>query len=123
MRTDLNMRKGKMVAQGAHASMAAILVYSENFRKIDRDWKAILLNEPLKAWLDGTFTKICVGCSSEEELLELHQKAIDVGILNVSLIEDSGRTEFNDVPTKTCIAIGPDESDVIDGITGHLKLL
>ena len=27
IRKDLNMRKGKMVAQGAHASMAAILNY------------------------------------------------------------------------------------------------
>ena len=31
LRKDLNMRKGKMVAQGAHASMAAILSLSENF--------------------------------------------------------------------------------------------
>jgi PTH2 family peptidyl-tRNA hydrolase len=36
---------------------------------------------------------------------------------------DAGLTEFNGVPTKTCIAIGPNWSDEIDEITGHLKLL
>jgi len=123
MRTDLNMRKGKMVAQGAHASMAAILINSEEIVRNGNDYKVILLNDPLRAWLNGSFTKICVGCSGEDELLNLHFMALDSGISNVSLIEDNGVTEFNGVPTKTCIAIGPDESEKIDRITGHLKLL
>jgi peptidyl-tRNA hydrolase len=29
---------------------------------------------------------------------------------------------FNGVPTKTCIGIGPNESEEIDKVTGHLKL-
>ncbi len=40
-----------------------------------------------------------------------------------SLIIDAGLTEFGGVPTRTCIAIGPNWSDEIDEITGHLKLL
>jgi hypothetical protein len=34
-----------------------------------------------------------------------------------------GRTEFGGVPTKSCLAMGPDEYERIDAITGHLKLL
>jgi PTH2 family peptidyl-tRNA hydrolase len=39
------------------------------------------------------------------------------------LIIDSGKTEFGGVPTKTCLAIGPDYSEKIDKVTGNLKLL
>jgi len=42
--------------------------------------------------------------------------------LETHLITDNGTTEFNSVPTNTCIAIGPDYSDKIDMITKHLKL-
>jgi PTH2 family peptidyl-tRNA hydrolase len=59
---------------------------------------------------------------SEEELMEIHDKAVAAG-LEVHLITDSGRTEFHGEPTRTCLAIGPDEADRIDDITGHLQLL
>jgi PTH2 family peptidyl-tRNA hydrolase len=49
-------------------------------------------------------------------------KAIDLG-LEVHLITDSGRTEFHGQPTRTCLAIGPDEASKIDQVTGHLELL
>lgn len=41
---------------------------------------------------------------------------------NVFFITDVGRTEFNGVPTITALAIGPNKSEDIDKITGHLKL-
>lgn len=108
MRTDLNMRKGKMVAQGAHASLAATLSN---------------MNDPrVKKWLAGPFAKICVQVGSEKELMELLGKAHTAGMI-AHLITDAGRTEFNGVPTRTCIAIGPDTIEKIDAITGHLKLL
>jgi PTH2 family peptidyl-tRNA hydrolase len=34
-----------------------------------------------------------------------------------------GKTEFNGVPTKTCLGIGPAKAEKIDKITGDLKLL
>jgi peptidyl-tRNA hydrolase, PTH2 family len=67
-------------------------------------------------------TKICVRVDSESELLEIARKAEDAG-LTVHVITDAGHTEFGGVPTKTCLAIGPDEDEKIDAITGHLKLL
>ena len=80
------------------------------------------LSRAEQIWTNSGFTKICVRVDSEEELLAIHQKALNVN-LESHLITDSGRTEFNGVPTNTCIAIGPDYSDTIDQITGHLKLL
>ena len=130
MRKDLNMRKGKMVAQGAHASMAAMLTKSHNTNiyripgsPVDLNARVILLDDAMDEWLNGPFTKICVGVDSEEELIEIFEKAVAAGIINCSLINDRGLTEFNGVPTKTCAAIGPADPELIDTITGHLKLL
>lgn len=39
------------------------------------------------------------------------------------LVKQYGFTEFHSVPTYTALAIGPAESEKIDEITGHLKLL
>jgi PTH2 family peptidyl-tRNA hydrolase len=121
VRKDLNMRKGKIAAQVAHASMK---VFFDRMTFISDD-KAVISNitEPMKKWANfGPFTKIVVGCDSEEELLAIQQKAIDNGVPN-ALIVDAGNTEFHGVPTRTCVAIGPDEEDKINLITGELKLL
>lgn len=108
MRADLGMRKGKMIAQGAHASLAATLGD---------------LNDPRVAeWLAGSFTKICVRVDSERELLGVVEAARAAGVI-VAPIVDSGRTEFHGVPTLTCAAIGPDTPEVLEPITGGLRLL
>jgi peptidyl-tRNA hydrolase len=75
-----------------------------------------------RAWLTGAFAKVCCRVNSEEELMDLYDKAKDAG-LEVHLITDSGRTEFHGVPTRTCLVIGPDISEKIDALTGHLELL
>lgn len=75
-----------------------------------------------RGWLEGSFTKVCVRVDSEEELLCVVKAAQEAGLL-VQLCVDAGRTEFHGVPTPTCCAVGPDFSERIDPITGHLKLL
>lgn len=126
MRKDLNMRKGKMVAQGAHASMAVILdLFESLIDRMDdstRYFTSFEKGSPVLEWLTGKFTKICVSVDSEQQLLEIYQKAKDANIPS-ALITDSGLTEFNGVPTNTCCGIGPWHSEEIDKITGHLKLL
>ncbi len=107
MRHDLNMRKGKMISQGSHASVLGV-VNSNNPKLV-------------KQWLESGMTKICVRVESEEELLEIYQKALDAG-LEAHMVIDAGRTEFKE-PTKTCISVGPNFIDKIDPITRHLKLL
>jgi len=118
LRKDLNMRKGKMVAQGAHASLRAILMLGrregENF--------VVPLDERLEPWLLGRLKKICVSVNSEAELLRLHQEAKAAGLIT-ALIQDAGLTEFGGVPTYTALAVGPDTADRVDLITGTLPLL
>jgi peptidyl-tRNA hydrolase len=64
LRKDLNMRKGKMVAQGAHASMRAIL----NGARREGDVLIIPLDARNEPWLCGRFKKICVSVNSESEI-------------------------------------------------------
>jgi len=118
MRTDLNMRKGKMIAQGAHASMK---VFFDRVEYLD-DRPMMSVTGQMREWMEGIFTKICLQVSSEAELLEIKAKAESMS-LPVALIEDCGLTEFKGVKTITCLAIGPDDSEKIDEVTGHLKLL
>lgn len=120
MRKDLKMRRGKEIAQGSHASLAVVL---NEMRKDDKTFEfKVKKDSPWDKWLNGRFTKICVYCNSEQELLEIYQKAKDLKIPSV-LITDAGLTEFNGVPTNTCVAIGPYWSEEINKITGHLPLL
>ena len=118
LRKDLNMRKGKLVAQGAHASMGAILgQMTQDGEKLVMD----LTDDRLKPWITGRFKKICVYVNSEEELLALHTKAKEAGMI-CSLIQDAGLTEFGGVKTYTAVAVGPDREDRVDAITGGLPL-
>lgn len=118
IRKDLGMRKGKMIAQGAHASMK---VFFDRAFTIPYSM-TISLTPAIMEWVQGKFTKIAVGVNSETELLEIYRKADEAGLL-CSLIQDQGLTEFNGIWTYTAVAIGPDYSDKIDKITGHLSLL
>ena len=118
LRKDLNMRKGKMIAQGAHASMRAILALG---RRQGDTW-VIPLDERLAPWLLGRFKKVCVSVNSESELLALQAQAEAAGLIN-ALIQDAGLTEFGGVPTYTAVAIGPDRADRVDAVTGQLPLL
>jgi PTH2 family peptidyl-tRNA hydrolase len=128
IRKDLKMRTGKAVAQGAHASLAAILNQGHYIKENDRINGEVTAEFRLKVdnrmhdWLLGNFKKVCVYVNSEEELLALYAKAKEAGIIT-SLITDSGLTEFHGIPTNTCIAVGPDFEDKIDTVTGGLPLL
>ncbi|SCX20055.1 peptidyl-tRNA hydrolase, PTH2 family [Mycolicibacterium fluoranthenivorans] len=108
MRTDLNMRKGKMVAQGAHAAVAAVVENLDDPRVVE--------------WMNSHFTKICVGVGSADELSEVMARARAAGLITRGIV-DSGRTEFGGVPTPTCAAIGPDTAERLDPVTGGLRLL
>lgn len=121
IRKDLNMRKGKLASQAAHASMAVILNRG-GVKHPESDKLVIDMTPDMKTWLTGLFTKICVGVNDEEELLDIHDKAVLSG-LPCALIQDAGLTEFDGEPTFTAVAIGPAKSEDIDKITSHLKLL
>ena len=124
VRKDLKMRKGKIAAQSAHASMKILAdrmhkVSIEDIGSIE--YRLTPTNEMIE-WLDGIFTKIALGVDSLEELTDLAEKANELNI-PTAIIEDNGLTVFNGKKTVTCMAIGPALSEDIDKITGHLKLL
>jgi PTH2 family peptidyl-tRNA hydrolase len=118
MRKDLNMRKGKMVAQGAHASLKVLL---ERGQLADGTF-AFAVDAPMAAWLSGRFTKVCVGVDSEAALDAIVARARAAGV-PCALITDAGATEFHGVPTKTCCAVGPGWIEDVDAITGELGLI
>lgn len=138
------MRKGKMVAQACHASMKVLLdaawpadqirttglsprvealgAQPSSGGVLSGVYRCIPLGPDVRPWVEGKFTKVCVGIDSEAGLIEIHEKAKAAGLLT-AIILDAGLTEFNGVPTLTCCAIGPGKIEEIDKITGTLKLL
>jgi len=123
LRKDLNMRKGKMVAMGAHASFAAVMGPKHN-HFFGLVWRALrMIAKPeIRGWLSSRFAKIVVSVDTEDELFEIHRHAKAAGLV-CSLIQDAGFTEFGGVPTYTAVAVGPSAVEKIDMITGELKLL
>jgi PTH2 family peptidyl-tRNA hydrolase len=131
------IRTGKLISQAAHASLKIffdrmcphyLYSYEEDDYGYERTYRDRIHGEyictmtpEMEEWKEGAFTKICVYVDSEEGLLEVVEKAELAG-LPVALITDSGKTEFNGVPTNTCCAIGPAEAKEIDKITGRLPL-
>ncbi|KAB2906640.1 MAG: aminoacyl-tRNA hydrolase [Kofleriaceae bacterium] len=120
MRKDLNMRKGKMIAQGAHASLKVFL--DRGALAADGVTFTFTCTPAMTAWLGGRFKKVCVSVTSEAELDAIAARAREAGI-PCAVIVDAGHTEFKGVPTKTCLAIGPADAPDVDAITGSLPLL
>lgn len=104
IRKDLGMSKGKIAAQAAHAAVEATLKSDKNM---------------VSAWRQIGMKKVTLKIESKEELYKYLQDAKDAN-LTTALITDAGKTEI--APgTPTCLAIGPDEENKIDTITGNLK--
>lgn len=120
IRKDLNMTPEKMSVQVAHASMGAFFEYATVRTQYKMQFN-FPKNSPLEKWLNKRFTKIALEVKNEDQLLKVYNKAKQKG-LPVSLIEDAGLTEFNGIPTKTCLAIGPCEPEEFKGITNRLQI-
>lgn len=127
--TEPKMRKGKMIAQGAHASMKVIFDMMGR-REMNIFGCSVELIEykletekdtPIYEWINGSFVKVVLQ-GTLTDVVESYEAAKKAGI-PCSLIEDKGLTEFGGKVTITCCAIGPDYPEKIDKITGHLKLL
>lgn len=124
LRRDLNVKNvGKLVAQGAHASVGGLLP-RDTTQLIPQDDGSVLLQAritPEQAeWFSTLSIKAVVGVESEAELRAIYQQAKEAGLPCV-LIEDAGFTEF-DGPTLTAVGIGPAPADQVDPITRHLRL-
>jgi peptidyl-tRNA hydrolase, PTH2 family len=121
IRRDLKMRRGKEIAQGAHAASAWLADRILQTIEPNGAVAHVVLSPAEQAWLESSFRKVTVKVNSEEELLAVYAKALDAGLV-VNLITDRGLTEFGGVPTRTCLAVGPDYDDLVDPVTGDLEL-
>jgi PTH2 family peptidyl-tRNA hydrolase len=129
-RNELKVRKGKIAAQVAHASMAFLTRDGQflidctdgNHYFENQSWDLCKHNEAIRDWLENSFKKVVVYVISEQELLDIHEKALKQGLIS-HLVEDNGATEFNGVKTRTCCAIGPAYCTKFVGLTDDLPLL
>jgi PTH2 family peptidyl-tRNA hydrolase len=114
IRKDLNMRKGKMIAQACHGAVNLVMdiLKSDNHTATNK----------LYRWMENDYKKICLGVNSEEELIEICRVASVKGIPR-HLVIDNGLTEFHGVKTTTCVVLGPWENEELDEVTGGLTLL
>lgn len=125
IRRDLNMRRGKEIAQGAHASMMWLTSRLEENRHYDSSeggaYVECELIEPERRWVKGNFRKVTCQVPDEDLLLGIVAKAHAIGVM-AHLVQDSGLTEFDGVETTTAAAIGPAWEDDVDKVTGTLSL-
>ncbi len=106
VRTDLQLPKGKLSVQVAHASLEAAL-------KSPRD----VVDE----WRSEGGKKIVLKVAGLNELKKYEALARKEK-LTTALITDAGHTTIP-AGTVTCLGIGPDSEEKIDRVTGQLKML
>ncbi|KAN0121559.1 Peptidyl-tRNA hydrolase PTH2 domain containing protein [Russula decolorans] len=109
VRTDLNMTSGKIAAQCGHATLACYKTLVKKNPKLVRHWE-----------VTGQ-TKIALKASSEEEIMELEALAKSLNICARS-IQDAGRTQV-EAGSRTVLGIGPAPVELVNQVTGHLRLL
>jgi PTH2 family peptidyl-tRNA hydrolase len=102
----LRLPRGKLAAQVAHASVAAMLEATADARR---------------RWLEEGMPKVVLRCDSEQALLEIEAAAENADLPN-ALIRDAGHTVVA-AGTVTCLGIGPARIEDIDALTRELKLL
>ena len=108
VRTDLGMGRGKIAAQVGHACVLG----ADHVRRSHPEW--------FKIWWSGQ-EKVVLRASGIKELQEIRLAAIELG-LPWSEVTDAGHTQVAS-GTTTCISIGPAPENLIDKITGNLRLL
>ncbi len=121
IRRDLRMRRGKEIAQGAHASMAFLARRVARLLAAQNDESSAAPELELwgeaRLWLVGHFTKVVLQAPDLETLRQVETES-RARSLEVNVITDRGLTEFGGTPTVTALAIGPNHADAVDAVTG-----
>ncbi len=109
VRLDLGMGRGKIAVQCSHAAVSS----AEKARIDFHEW--------WRAWIGEGQCKVALKVRGLEALLELEGRARRMH-LPLCKVADRGLTQ---IPpgTFTCLGVGPAPSNLIDGLTGDLRLL
>ncbi|KAI4379794.1 hypothetical protein MLD38_006045 [Melastoma candidum] len=109
VRQDLKMGQGKIASQCAHAAtgMYAELMQSDRFL--------------LKNWEQCGQPKIVCTCKNQQEMIKLMEAAENLG-LPTFVVADAGRTQVA-AGSRTVLAVGPGPKELVDLVTGRLRLL
>jgi len=108
VRKDLDITKGKIAAQVAHASISAYLKTEKKHP------------EYVSSWLEYGQKKIVLKIDTKQELLELFETIKNR--ITCALIKDAAHTQLKK-PDITCLGIGPIPETEIDKFTSKYKLL
>lgn len=106
---DLKMGKGKVAAQCGHSVAMMMRRASKYIPKI------------LEKYERAGQMKVVVKVDDEAGLDEIVNKALEKRLLT-NVVHDAGRTQIA-AGSKTVCCIGPGNGQIIDSVTGHLKLL
>jgi len=112
IRRDLEMSRGKEIAQGAHASLGAYHDTLDRVGPVGLDY--------LEEWQEGGNKKVVCAVSSREELLRLVDLAERHNVGHY-LVKDRGGTELQP-DTPTALGLGPDLNSIVDRVSGDLEL-
>ncbi|KAI0690677.1 peptidyl-tRNA hydrolase PTH2-domain-containing protein [Cytidiella melzeri] len=109
VRTDLKMSSGKIAAQCGHATLAC--------------YKSLMKTNPklVQHWEHTGQAKVALKANSEDELLELEAIAKSLNLCARS-IQDAGRTQIA-AGSRTVLGIGPGPVELVNKVTGMLRLL
>jgi len=108
VRNDLKMGKGKAAAQCAHAS---VMAYQQAAKRQP---------ELLKLWQLSGQRKVVLKTEDPASLLAIQRESSIAGIIT-SLVRDAGHTQVA-AGSMTVLGVGPAPEELVDKVTGHLKL-
>jgi len=110
IRKDLKISCGKAAAQAGHAAVECVMLALEEVRW--RRW--------LDQWLAEGQKKVVLAAEDVVHLYELRNKAKELD-LPTAVVVDAGLTELPP-GTPTAICVGPAPEELVDKVTGVLKL-
>lgn len=139
VRKDLNMSKGKMAAQVAHASMAFLTNAIKNCSNISKfdisyyDCGFLIPKELYENWICGSFTKVILEAKNKYQLEKVYKIAEELGLeegVDYFPIKDNCYTELepeevdeNGVGrTLTCVGFIPLNDETADKISKKYQL-
>jgi PTH2 family peptidyl-tRNA hydrolase len=116
IRKDLELSLGKWMAQICHAQLRAV---DNQDMRLSSLYVSSMTDKDITD--DDLPVAIALWAKNEKQLLDMYNKAIDLGI-PTGLQKDTGRTEV--APgTITCCVVGPGPENLIKEITNKLQLV